>query len=211
MLRRLGRRDAASFPASAFGLPEPKPAKEEHALEPPPQAPTAPHGLMMHRLLSTDTLTGVALRYDTTPSAILRLNKLPSEAALHARATLLVPLRAGLAPPPGQAESEALAERKLAMRKLREAARLLGERLSTEEATLYLDETASGADWEAAAAEFEADVAWERSEGTTRAQTLRRAAARAPMSPHNPSIMSPLPTVKEAADGLAELRLPLLG
>jgi hypothetical protein len=167
---------------------------------------------MTHRLLPTDTLTGVALRYGTTPSAVLRLNKLPSEAALHARATLLVPLRAGLAPPPGLAEAEALAERKLAMRKLREAARRLGERLSTEEATLYLDETASGADWEAAAAEFEADVAWERSEGMTRALTLRRAAARAPLAfPHSPGVISPLPTVKEAADGLAELRLPLLG
>ena len=210
-LRKLGRRDAASFPVEAFGFAsraEPAAGGVE-ACPSAEEVPAPASGHLTHRVLPTDTLVGIALHYGTTPAEVLKLNKLPSGAALHAKATVLVPYAAGQAPPAGHAAAVELAERALALRKFREAARKLGEKVSVEEARLYLADTTDGSDWEAAFAELQADVAWEREEGGKRAHALRREVGRAGVA-HSPGVCLPQSSLPPGAEVLSELHVPLL-
>ena len=50
-----------------------------------------PRGSRVHEVRATDTLQGIALRYGCQTAALMRLNKLPTAHALHARKTLRLP------------------------------------------------------------------------------------------------------------------------
>ena len=218
----------------ALELPQPPAGEPEAAVQQrPPQpyraalgeaaaTPTrGPDGAeyIVHTVGPLDTLMGVALRYRTTVHAIARANKLPGQHAFSTRKTLLVPyspeaLVAEPQPASPQETSSSALERTLAVRKLRNEARVkLGEVISQHEAQLYLDETARGVDWLAAFKEFSEDIAWERSQGTNRAFALRRFDA-APLGKRR--VKDALP-VSVGAGGFAQtpalsaLQQPLLG
>ena len=59
-------------------------------------SPTAtPRGTRVHRVGASDSLPGLALRYDVPLATIMRLNRLPTAQALHSRQTIrLLPMQA---------------------------------------------------------------------------------------------------------------------
>lgn len=199
--------DDVGAPAEA---PQPAPA-------PAPPDARPPAGCLVHVVGPLDSLVGIALRYNTTPQAIVLANRLPSAFAFAAKKTLLIP-GAAATPAVASGEGAVLAERTLAVRKLRSAARLrLNEAITPQEARLYLESTQGGADWPAALEKLAADVAWERAQGATRAHTLRRAGgALPPGAPEEEGIedfleLPPSASAGEPLSALSALRQSLLG
>ena len=56
-----------------------------------PSPHATPRGTRVHVLLKSDTLAGLALRYNVQQAALLRLNRIPSAHALHSRKTIRLP------------------------------------------------------------------------------------------------------------------------
>ena len=144
-LARLGRRDVVRHSADATALAAGALCDKAEVYRPEEECASGAEApvddtpeYITHRVLYSDTLVGVAMHYGCSERELLSLNNLPSAAAFHAKAFLRVPAKKGVKPPAGHTEAAALAERALAVRRLREAARTrLGEKISHEEAVRW--------------------------------------------------------------------------
>jgi hypothetical protein len=162
---------------------------------------------VVHAVTAQDSLVALSLHYGCSVNAIVRANQL-GNLGLHSRSCVRIPCAPGRAPKPQQAE-EALALLKCtaALRRLRERCWTeLKERITQNEALLYLSETEGQADCEAAFVELRADIEWERGASATRRVALRRVAAAQAAEAEGSDAMPG----RLAQDALHDLKVPLL-
>lgn len=145
-------------------------------------------GLIVHTLLSTDTLDGLCLKYDISKAELLKANRGLSAASFPAYRKILVPV--------GDAEvimTDMLSpdqKRKLEEEKLR--ARFSRQfKVSSEEAAVYLG--AQGYDYDLAVKDYKEDVAFESTVTNTQSNLIfsSRSTKFTPISPSSSTVASP--------------------
>jgi len=122
------------------------------------ETPT-PEGYMKYTIQSTDTLQGIALRFNTTVAAVKYHNKLFSNNDLYKLKTLLIPLT----PNPAQTRQLVGAASLDSFTRAWHITKLaVGKGVCPEEALFYLSD--NGWDLANASASLEADIAWAEEE-----------------------------------------------
>mmetsp|Transcript_19910 Transcript_19910/g.33991 ORF Transcript_19910/g.33991 Transcript_19910/m.33991 type:complete len:211 (-) Transcript_19910:1200-1832(-) len=85
-------------------IPEATIVAKAAPLETKKKAPQENNGYVEHVVVPTDTFQGICLRYKVSPTELRRANKFSGSNLTLAPSTLMIPLSAGLPPPP-QAET----------------------------------------------------------------------------------------------------------
>jgi len=118
-----------------------------------------PEGCLKYIIKATDTLQGIALRFNTTVAAVKQLNKLYADSELHKLKTLLIPV----VPNPAHARQLHPAASLDTFTRAWHVTKLsIGKGVCFEEALFYLSD--NGWDLAIASESLEADIAWAEAE-----------------------------------------------
>jgi hypothetical protein len=144
---------------------------------------------VVHKLASSDTLEGLALRFNSSISELQRINQLFDRGSLQFRTFIYVPRMPGSVPsslPPmesfGQKDKKLQALASLKNR-VNNAAGPAAPKMMTEEATVYLEDT--DYDVEAAFNNYLDDMAWAKQQGNQPKRMLKP--SNSPATPKSPA------------------------